>query len=161
MPIHDYGVWKARPVSYKVEHAWEDPRSPHLSSNVHHGQGGGRYGKQKHGHKGGGDRGSKEIPGLWRAAINIKSGDRKESRLVFWMNKHFEDNPMVNNVAELPFGFTGLQDAEEAPGGQRLDYIRGNLFNVNSGRLLPHDIEGPNNDMIDVLEPEIKKAIEL
>lgn len=173
MPIHDYGVWKARPVSYKVEHAWDDPHSPHLSlyfddgknpdqySKSHHGHGGKHLDKKKHGHKGRGNGGSKEIPGLWRAAINIKSGDRKESRLVFWMNKQFQDNPVVNNVAELPFGFTGLEDAEEAPGGQRLDYIRGNLFNVNSGRLLPHDIQGPNNDMIDVLEPEIKKAIDL
>ncbi|KAJ5720432.1 uncharacterized protein N7483_008366 [Penicillium malachiteum] len=162
MPINDYGVWRARPVMYKFEHDADDNVSPHLSLYFDDGQEQNEdysstnefreHGRHKTHH-----RGPKpvEIPGLSRAAINIKSGVKQESRLVFWANRNFKDNPMVNKLAELPSGFNSLKHADKAPGGLRLDFIRGNLFNVNWGRLLPHDTEGPN-----ILEPEVQKAID-
>lgn len=179
--IHPYGVWKAFPRKYTVEHRSEDPSSPHLSLYFNDGQGqdfdddndfsrddeheefGGknRYGNKKHGGGGrhGGRGGNKEIPGLSRAAINIKSGAGKESRLVYWVNRNFNEHLMVNNLKDLESGFHSLENEEKSPASMRLDFIRSNLFNVYSGRLLPHDIEGPSNDMIDVLEPEVQKAI--
>ncbi|KAJ5096707.1 Protein of unknown function DUF2278 [Penicillium angulare] len=166
MPIQDYGVWKARPVTYQFEYDADDHISPHLSLFFDDGQDNRSSRPQhearqpdhyKHRH---GGKPPPSIPGLNRAAINIKSGDKKESRLVFWINRNFQENPMVNNLSELDSGFKLLENEEAASGLLRLDLIRGNLFNVDSGRLLPHDIEGPNNDMIDVLEPEVKKAIE-
>lgn len=60
MPIQNYGVWKAKPVSYTYETREQDPRSPHLTLLFR-------------------DDG----PGKARAAINIKSGDRSDSRLVY------------------------------------------------------------------------------
>lgn len=167
MPINDYGVWKARPVSYQFEHDADDHISPHLSLYFDDSQrqslsSNSRYElRQRDPRKRRqGDRNSKETPVLSRAAINIKSGDRKESRLVFWVNQNFQAHPMINNLANLNSGFMPLEDEDQVPGGLRLDFIRGNLFKLHSGRILPHDIEGPNNDMIDVLEPEVKRAIQ-
>ncbi|KAL3448006.1 hypothetical protein BJX65DRAFT_307294 [Aspergillus insuetus] len=46
------------------------------------------------------------------------------------------------------------------PGAPADNYIRGNLFTTQSGCVLPHDIPGQDNDIIDVLEPEVRKAID-
>lgn len=172
MPISDYGVWKAKPVHYVVEHEWDDHKSPHLSlyfsdkGGLSHHSGfdfrrASRPNKGNKGNKGHkGQKGDKEIPGLFRAAINIKSGDKHESRLTYWVNHDFKNHPIVNNLTDLPSGFSPLEETEPNPAGVRLDYIRSNLFNINTGRVLPHDEPGRDNDMIDVLEPEVKQAIE-
>ncbi|KAF7182525.1 hypothetical protein CNMCM7691_002096 [Aspergillus felis] len=81
--------------------------------------------------------------GSFRAAINIESGDKKDSRLVYWSQ-----------------GSIYSRIRNQAPDGPRIDFVRSNLFNVNSGRVLPQDAEGPDNDVIDVLEPEVRQAIE-
>ncbi|OQE25391.1 hypothetical protein PENSTE_c006G00169 [Penicillium steckii] len=176
MPLRNYGVWKGIAKRYIMEHDAEDPDSPHLSlyyydgqdQSAHSGNGNGFH--QKHNYFNGknkhkkphkphpGQRGSnKEIPGLCRAAINIKSGDSEEKRLAYWVNRSFSEHPMVNNLANLDFGFHSLKNSDS---NDRLDFIRNNLFSTKSGRILPHDIPGPNNDLIDVLEPEVDNAIE-
>jgi hypothetical protein len=63
---------------------------------------------------------------------------------------------MVQDLAKLDLGF---HDPEELK-GRGLDYIRSDLFDNKKGRLLPHDINGPNNDMIDVLGPEVQESID-
>lgn len=143
MPIQNYGVWKAKPVSYTYETREQDPRSPHLTLLFR-------------------DDG----PGKARAAINIKSGDRSDSRLVYWLVEDFQ-HPLVDRLRKLDSGFRLLEgnnnnnnnNEHHAGGGLALDYIRGNLFQKQTGRLLPHDIPGQNNDIIDVLEPVLDRAI--
>ena len=178
--VHPYGVWKAHPVTYQTQHVDNDP-TPHMQLYFSDGQdrsvkpdeshrahqtddlGHTRQGLKKHGPYGGpygGRNGKLEIPGLCRAAINIKSGDSKDSRLVYWVNRTFDDHPMVNDLKDLSPGFHFLEDTKPSPTATRLDFIRSNLFNVHWGRILPHDKPGENNDIIDVLEPEIGKAID-
>ncbi|KAF7596931.1 hypothetical protein BBP40_011977 [Aspergillus hancockii] len=138
MPVRDYGVWKAKPVRFTYETDQEDHISPHLSlffttKDDSHGEG--------------------------RAAINIKSGDISDSRLVFWLVENFEN---YNNDIhrELKPGFHALGGSnEQHPGGLALDYIRDNLFRRESGRLLPHDIPGPGNDILDELIPVMDAAV--
>ena len=159
MPVEDYGVWKALPVHYEVEDRYEDPKSPHLSLYYHDNyetepQFDVKY-RQKHIHKPSKRTSPKDIPGLFRAAINIKSVDR-DSRLAYWVNYTLSDHPIVQNLANLDFGFHDIHKVKDSC----LDYIRSDLFDAKKGRLLPHDIDGPNNDMIDVLVPEIKKSID-
>ncbi|KAL2845306.1 hypothetical protein BJY01DRAFT_214386 [Aspergillus pseudoustus] len=134
MPLGNYGVWKAHPVKYDVE---RQARKPHLTLYFRDNGGGNSH-----------------------AAINIKSGDQ-ESRLVYWVNEDMNDHPLETALSGLKTGFHRLDDSdtEPDPSGLRLDYIRGNLFDVNAGRILPHDIHRPNNDIIDVLEPRLKQAI--
>lgn len=159
MPVNDYGVWKATPVQYTVEHDSEDRDTPHLS--LYFDDSGeptrlASHNVDRSRHSG------LEIPGLFRAAINIKSGDKKESRLAYWVKHNFNQHPRINDLTDLTLGFHPLGDKESGSSsdGLNLDYIRGNLFAINDGRILPHDIEGPNNDIIDVLEPEVEKAID-
>ncbi|OJJ96289.1 hypothetical protein ASPACDRAFT_47060 [Aspergillus aculeatus ATCC 16872] len=134
MPLDNYGVWKAQPRRYDVER--RGARTPHLTL----------YFRDNSGPD-------------YRAAINIKSGDRDESRLVYWVNEDMSGHPLVDGLSRLQTGFHRLDDQEPEPGGPRLDYIRSNLFDVDTGRILEHDINGPNNDIIDVLEPRIQQAI--
>jgi uncharacterized protein YukJ len=162
MPVKDYGIWKAVPVKYDFEYHYEDPDSPHLSLYYHDNpteepEFDSAFRRRYRGHPPNRNR-PMEIPGLFRAAINIKSTDR-ESRLAYWVDHDMGDHPIVPRLSRLDFGFHPF---DEAPGfGRRgLDYIRGSLFNTQSGRVLPHDIPGQNNDIIDVLEPEVKKAID-
>ncbi|GFF26696.1 uncharacterized protein YukJ [Aspergillus udagawae] len=155
MPIDDYGVWKAYPVHYVVEHDEDDSRSPHLSLYY---DDSGKY--RKEGTEGNLRRTGKEITGLFRAAINIKSGDKNDSHLVYWVDHDFNQHPIIDRLRVLEPGFHLLEDTKPSPDGPRIDFIRSNLFNVNSGRVLPHDVEGPDNDIIDVLEPEVRQAIE-
>ena len=154
MPLRNYGVWKATPVSYVVEHREDDNKSPHLS--LYFSDKGRLSHHATHKFR---RRGNKEIPGLFRAAINIKSGDKNESRLTYWVDHDFKNHPIVNSLTDLSSGFSPLEETDPVPTGVRLDYIRSNLFNVNDGRILPHDVPGSNNDIIDVLEPEVKQAI--
>ncbi|KNG91687.1 hypothetical protein ANOM_000196 [Aspergillus nomiae NRRL 13137] len=98
--------------------------------------------------------------GEGRAAINIKSGDKSDSRLVFWLVKNFE-NFQNERLRELKPGFHLLEGTmEQAPNGLALDYIRGNLFHRETGRLLPHDIPGPDNDILDELIPVLDGAVD-
>ncbi|KAK4865589.1 hypothetical protein LT330_009377 [Penicillium expansum] len=134
MPLDNYGVWKAHPKRYHVQR--RGTKTPHLTLYFRN-NGGPEY----------------------NAAINIKSGDPKESRLVYWVNEDMSGHPLVRGLSKLETGFERLDDKEPGPHGLRLDYIRGNLFDVNTGRVLQHDINGPNNDIIDVLEPKVEQAI--
>ncbi|KAI7974190.1 hypothetical protein EIK77_000136 [Talaromyces pinophilus] len=132
--LDNYGVWKAHPKRYDVERG--GTRTPHLTLYFGNNEG---------------------ID--FRAAINIKSGDQPESRLVYWVNEDMSGHPLVRGLSELKTGFERLDHKEPERGRLRLDYIRGNFFNVNTGRVLGHDITGPNNDIIDVLVPKVQQAI--
>jgi uncharacterized protein YukJ len=84
--------------------------------------------------------------------------ESQEQHRAYWVDQDMGDHPIVDKLSNLEFGFHPIEQAEGF-NGRGLDYIRGNLFNTQSGRVLPHDIPGQNNDIIDVLEPEVRKAI--
>ncbi|KAJ5608242.1 hypothetical protein N7537_004861 [Penicillium hordei] len=157
MPLRNYGVWKGTPVSYIIEYEVDDNESPHLSLYFSDKRGPTHHSTHNLNRA---RRGNKEIPGLLRAAINIKSGDKRESRLTYWADHNFNNHPITNSLADLSWGFSSLGDTEPNPAGVRLDYIRSNLFNITTGRILPHDVPDSDNDIIDVLEPEVKQAID-
>ncbi|KXX75013.1 Uncharacterized protein YukJ [Madurella mycetomatis] len=126
MVVESYGVWKAKPVRYTFQDRHEDSESPHLHLYYT-------------------DNEDKE----GEAAINIKSGDRKESRLAYWMVPEFS-HPITDRLTEPDHGFRLLADTpEQSRGGLALDYIRDNLFQKMDGRILPHDVDGPGNDILD------------
>lgn len=132
--IQRYGVWFARPINYCVEYEEDDPESPHIYLKFQ-------------------DKSQKEF----KAAINIKSRDKKESRLVYWINKNV-DASVIDDFKNLKPGYHSL---EGNPKG--LDYLRdnrrGELFDEKSGILLEHDIPGKDNDIIDKLKPLLDRSI--
>jgi len=135
MPVESYGVWKATPVRYTYEGDADDSISPHLSLYF-----------------------SDSSSGDGRAAINIKSGDRSESRLAYWTTSQFQ-HPLTEKLSALSAGFHRLSGEQQSRDGLALDFIRGNLFQRNTGRILPHEIPGPNNDILDQLKPILDRAI--
>lgn len=152
MPVDNYGVWKGHPVDYILTDRQNCLNSPQFSLFFHDR---GLKGTERNGISINGRNGT---AGLCRAAINITSGDLHDSRLVYWVNHQLDQNPMVDKLSHLKFGFT----AQDSSGSQGLglDYIRHSLFNSTNGRLLPHDIPGQFGDIIDVMVPTIKQAVE-
>jgi len=68
----------------------------------------------------------------YRVAVNVKSAD-SPSELMFLVDDAFK-HPITAHLADLPDGFSELASA---PGGQALDFIRGNLFDRTQMKILP------------------------
>ena len=91
----------------------------------------------------------------YRLAVNVKSV-ATPSELMFLVNDNFQ-HPITAHLDDLPDGFTALASA---PGGQALDFIRGNLFDHLDMRTLPASLPGPDNDLSDQLEHFVTRAIQ-
>lgn len=133
--VDNYGVWVCTPTHFRMETKQEDPHTPHIylffSDNSR----------------------AENFEG--KSAINVKSKG-KESRLIFWVKRQFL-HPIIDDLRQLDEGFYPLPDSALEKG---LDYIRtpGLIF-PSGGTLLEHDTPAPNDDMLDVMEPILKRAI--
>ncbi|MBV7262505.1 DUF2278 family protein [Photobacterium sp. WH24] len=130
MPIHPYGVWCANAVRVTAETAQDDPDSPHIHLFYEDGRG-----------------------EEYRASINVKSKGSL-SELAYYRFDNFQ-HPILTEISELGMGWHEL---DKKPGGGALDYIRGNLLNFEDGILLPHDIPGVGNDLLDLIMPILRTA---
>jgi uncharacterized protein YukJ len=90
----------------------------------------------------------------YRAAVNVKSKD-PPSDLLFLVDDNFQ-HPVTSALEGLGSGFHPLAPG---PGGPNLDYVRANLFDPTLMRKLPPDAEGPDNDLADVLDHYVQRAI--
>ena len=90
----------------------------------------------------------------YRIAINVKS-NLAPSELLYLVDDDFE-HPVTEHLARLELGFTPLATVS---GGAALDFIRGNLFERDRMRALPHDIPGPDNDLNERIDQHIRQAI--
>jgi uncharacterized protein YukJ len=91
--------------------------------------------------------------GRHRAAINVMSRDHHDSRLVYWLHRNLQHS-VTDNFKDLAIGFHQLQ------GEDGLDYVRQSLVKIAGGRVLPHDVPGPDNDIIDELTPILQDGID-
>ena len=149
MPVDNYGVWVAHPTRFTAQRAREDPKSPHIHLYFTDGP---------------------QTDGSGRAAINVKSIG-KDSRLVYWVERDFS-HPFTETLARLESGFQPLgnnprrrdpryETDGDAESMQGLDYIRTKeLVHIESGRVLPHDLPGPDNDILDEMEPFLQNVID-
>jgi uncharacterized protein YukJ len=135
VPINQYGVWVAKAIKVSAERATQDRESPHIHLFYNDGSGG-------------------NFEGARRASINVKSQSAL-SELVFWIIRDFR-HPIVDRVKDLSMGFHRIPSQ---PAGMALDYIRGNLIELRSGQILPHDKPGNKDDIIDYMMPEFEAAI--
>ena len=165
MTISHYGVWVCQPTRYTAETEKQDPKSPHIYLYFTDDSSSARK---------------------LEAAINVKSTD-KDTRLVFWLSRNFS-HPITEELSKLEQGFHLAQSSASSNSThenhnqssshhhkhgnrerpvrrqestlQGLDFIRTeSLVNIESGRVLPHDIPGPNNDILDELDPILTDAI--
>src|SRR4029079_15652886 len=87
----------------------------------------------------------------YRAAVNVLSAE-SPSELLYFVDDDVK-HPITGALAGLTPGWHAL-----GPRGG-LDFIRGNLFTRADMRALPPDVTGPDNDLADVLDNFIQRAI--
>jgi uncharacterized protein YukJ len=90
----------------------------------------------------------------WRVAVNVAS-KQPPSELLYLVQDDFR-HPVT--VALQPLG-DGWHELAPGSAGPRLDYVRGHLFDPAGMRLLPPDAAGPANDLSDLLEHHLQRAI--
>ena len=90
----------------------------------------------------------------YRIAVNVQSQE-SPSELLYLVDDDFR-HPVTAAVGGL--GSAGTR-CRSQPGGPSLDFIRGNLFDRAAMRLLPADVAGPDNDLADVLDHYVQRAI--
>ena len=90
----------------------------------------------------------------FRIAVNVKS-QSAPSDLLYLLEDDFRHPITAGLEAFAP----GWHDLPRAPGDVNLDYVRGNLFDAALMRALPPDAAGPDNDLADVLDAHITRAI--
>ena len=77
------------------------------------------------------------------------------SELLYLVNDDLR-HPVTAAVAGLGAGWHALPSRT---GGAALDFIRGNLLDRSAMRALPPDVAGPDNDLADLLDLHVKRAI--
>ncbi|XGB43981.1 MAG: DUF2278 family protein [Nodosilinea sp. LVE1205-7] len=87
--------------------------------------------------------------------MNVKSQE-SPSDLLYLVNDAFQ-HPILNQLVDFSLGFHKL---EHQPGGVALDFIRGNLFRPEDMRPLPPDVPGPGNDLKELIDLYIQRAIQ-
>jgi uncharacterized protein YukJ len=92
------------------------------------------------------------VGATYRAAVNVLSQE-SPSELLYFVEDDLE-HPITGALAGLTPGWHALG----ARGG--LDYIRGNLLERSDMRALPPDVSGPDNDLADVLDHYVQRAID-
>ncbi|GAX60309.1 hypothetical protein SCALIN_C10_0069 [Candidatus Scalindua japonica] len=84
---------------------------------------------------------------LYRIAVNVLSA-AQPSELKYIVISDFS-HTMTDELSKLEHG---LHSVKSEKNGIALDYIRGNLFDINSMKLIPHTQTGPDNDLNDLLK---------
>lgn len=90
----------------------------------------------------------------YRAAVNVLSQERP-SELLYFVSEDFR-HPVTARLEGLPGGWNPLPPG---PGGPNLDFVRGNLFDPAAMRKLPPDLDGPDNDLADLLDRTVRRAV--
>jgi uncharacterized protein YukJ len=92
--------------------------------------------------------------GHHRIAVNVQS-QQSPSELLYVLDPDLR-HPVTSELSALMPGWNALVSQ---PGGVSLDFIRANLFDPAQMRPLPPDVAGPDNDLADLLDHYIERAI--
>lgn len=126
-----YGVLRGRAIAGKKE---LDSNAPHYQVHID-----------------GGDF-------AYRIALNVRS-IQKPFDLLFLIDDNFQ-HPITDKLDNFKVGFTKIAESERKAGGIALDYIRANLFKVEDLKPLPFNLPGENNDLNELIDSYIQRAIE-
>lgn len=91
---------------------------------------------------------------LFRIAVNVESQE-PPSDVLYFVDENFT-HPVIDLIAPLPMGYHPL---EKKPGELAIDFIRGNLFDSSQMVALPHNIPGEDNDLNELVQKYVAKAI--
>jgi uncharacterized protein YukJ len=90
----------------------------------------------------------------WRVAVNVES--RQAPSELLYLVEDDVRHPLTATLAGLGDGWHPLPPGADGP---HLDYVRGNLFDRARMRLLAPALEGPDNDLPDLLDHWLRRAI--
>lgn len=90
----------------------------------------------------------------YRLAVNVKSKE-SPSELLYLVDDNFR-HVITTALSDLATGWHALAPH---PGGANLDFVRANLFDPAGMRKLPPDAAGPDNDLADLLDHYVERAI--
>ncbi len=90
----------------------------------------------------------------YRIAVNVLS-QQAPSELLYLVDDDLR-HPVTAALEPLA---PGWHELPSRPGGASLDFIRGNLFDRREMRPLPPDVAGPDNDLGDLFDLHIRRAI--
>ncbi|KAJ5380258.1 uncharacterized protein N7496_002686 [Penicillium cataractarum] len=168
MTISHYGVWACQPTRYSAETEKQDSKSPHI-----------------HLYFTDDSSSSRNL----EAAINVKSTDKDTRLVFWlnrnFSHPITEELSQLEQGFHLAQSGSSSNSAHEDHSQsssrhqshghhhyherlvrrqestlQGLDFVRTeNLIDIQSGQVLPHDIPGPNNDILDELDPILTDAI--
>jgi uncharacterized protein YukJ len=93
---------------------------------------------------------------LYRIAVNVESQE-SPSEVLYYVDENF-DHPIKDLLEPMPKGHHLL---ETKPGGMAMDFIRGNLFDPSLMKPLPHEIPGADNDLNELVQKYVAKAISM
>jgi uncharacterized protein YukJ len=90
----------------------------------------------------------------FRGAVNVLSQEAP-SELLYLVDEDLR-HPVTASLEALGAGWHPLRPRA---GAANLDYVRANLFDRSGMRSLPPDASGPDNDLADVLDHYVQRAI--
>ena len=90
---------------------------------------------------------------LYRIAINVQSQDGSE---VEYLVRAPFSHPLTDGLGGLQ---QGLHRLESAPGGEALDFIRGNIAQPWEFKPLPLAVTGPDNDLNEKIDAYVQRAM--
>jgi uncharacterized protein YukJ len=79
----------------------------------------------------------------FRASINIKS-EASPFEMLYYIDQNFQKD-LTSKLSALPFGFNAIGENIKEEFG--LDYLRGNLFELDKLEPIPDTMPGPENDL--------------
>jgi uncharacterized protein YukJ len=93
-----------------------------------------------------------------RVPVNVLSDSQGalEERLLKYIIVEDFRHPITEALEALGEGWHPL---DHKPGGAALDYRRGNLFKEADMRVLPPDLAGPDNDLQDLIQHYVERAL--
>ena len=86
--------------------------------------------------------------------MNVQSQE-PPSDVLYFVDENF-CHPIIDLLEPLPRGFNKLACK---PSGAALDFIRGDLLDTSLMIPLPYDISGPDNDLNELVQKYVAKAI--
>lgn len=91
-----------------------------------------------------------------RVAINVKSAAPHAPSTVLFTSLNLLPKAYTDKLRALPLGYTKLSSQ---PHGVALDFLRSQLIKPASMKPLPPDLPGKDNDLKDLLESAVVKAM--
>ncbi|MFB9327712.1 YukJ family protein [Paenibacillus aurantiacus] len=96
--------------------------------------------------------------GTYEVPVNVKSIDDKRPNLLFYLDPQF-DAQAITLLPTMKDGFHEINYERGMHKDIAVDYIRSGLFSPNQMEILKPYAEGPDNDLTDKIDEQMKLAL--